>query len=85
MFTGAMVATSQSGVSSYETQERQGEANGGAIKAGMVLLVLAQGVYGLTIATAVWTYPSEILSTRQRTSAMSPHNMTVVVEGDSAG
>lgn len=84
MFTGAMVATSQSGVSSYETQERQGEANGGAIKAGMVLLVLAQGVYGLTIATAVWTYPSEILSTRQRTSAMGLATIVFKLSRESA-
>lgn len=67
-FAAAMVANSQSGVTSYT--EGHIAQNPAATRTDIAFLMLSQGVYGLTIATATWTYPSEVLSTKQRTTGM---------------
>ena len=41
-----------------------------AAELAMTCLIIAQGVFGGTVAVAFWTYPSEMLNTRQRTTAM---------------
>jgi hypothetical protein len=64
-----MFASSQTGVKSYV--EIEPSPNPSASRAGIVFLIVAQGIYGWAIATNVWTYPSEVLSTRQRSTAMS--------------
>ena len=68
-YGAAMIASSQTGVSSFTRIETA--PNQTASRAGIAFLILAQGVYGYAIATNVWTYPSEVLSTRQRSTAMS--------------
>ena len=68
-YGAAMVASSQTGVSSYVDEEPA--PNPSASIAGIAFLIVAQGVYGWAIATNVWTYPTEVLSTRQRTTALS--------------
>lgn len=73
-YGAAMVASSQTGVKSYV--EIEPAPNPVASRAGIAFLILAQGVYGYAIATNVWTYPSEVLSTRQRSTAMSLASLT---------
>lgn len=63
-----MAATSQSGVSIHTAGLPA--LNPAATKAGIAFLVMSQGLYGLTIAVATWTYPCEVLSTKQRTTGM---------------
>ena len=48
----------------------EGGAKTMAAELAMTCLIIAQGVFGGTVAVAFWTYPSEVLNTRQRTTAM---------------